>query len=141
MRPEPRVNARHVERVAALGQQPEGFVVLELPEAHGTFGAVYDSFVFPVFEDGDGVYQRLLETGGADVPHVVDRRQVVILVRRHVIVVVRSGRISVQIEQYGRVSCSIGSAVISPGIKVPYECGDGEEKHEHANYACCQNQR
>jgi len=136
--PEPRVNARNVERVAALGQQPESFVVFEFSEAHGTFGAVYDSVVFPVFEDGDGVYKRLLETDGADVPYVVDSRQVVLV---HVIIVIRSGRISVQIEQYGRVSSSIRVAVISPGVKVSYEYGHSEEKHEHANYACRHNQR
>jgi len=127
-----------VERVAALGQQPESVVVFELSEAHGTFGAVYDSLVFSVFEDGDGVYKRLLETDGADVPYMVDSRQVVLV---HVIIVIRSGRISVQIEQYGRVSCSIWAAVISPGVKVPYECEHSEQKHEHANYARHHNPR
>lgn len=136
---EPGVNARHVEGVAAFGQQPESFVVLELSEAHGTFGAVYDSFIFSVFEDGDGVYKRLLETDGADVPYVVDRRQLVLV--GDVMIVVGSGRISVQIEQYGCVSCSIWGAVISPGVKVPYESGDDEEKDEHTNYACGHNQR
>lgn len=60
--------------MAALGQQPKTLVVLEFPEANGTVGGVYYSVFFPVSEDGDGIYERLLEAHGADVPYGVDYR-------------------------------------------------------------------
>uniref|UniRef100_A0A0D3F962 Uncharacterized protein n=1 Tax=Oryza barthii TaxID=65489 RepID=A0A0D3F962_9ORYZ len=57
---EPGVDARDVEGVAALGQQPEALAVAELAEADGAVRAVHEAVAAPVLAHCDLVDQRLV---------------------------------------------------------------------------------
>lgn len=67
---EPGVDALDVERVGALGQQPEELAVLELAEADGAVGCA-ERTAGTVPRERDGLDRRLVEPHGPDVPRVV----------------------------------------------------------------------
>lgn len=68
--PEPGVYALNVERVGALGEQPEELAVLELAEADGAVGSA-EHAAGAVPRKRDGLDRRVVEPDGPDVPHVV----------------------------------------------------------------------
>jgi len=68
---EPGVDALHVERVGALGEQPEELAVLELAEADGAVGGGGAEHAVAVPRERDGLDRRVVEPDGPDVPRVV----------------------------------------------------------------------
>jgi hypothetical protein len=67
---EPGVDALNVERVGALGEQPQELAVLELAEADGAVGGA-EHAAGAVPRERDGLDRRVVEPDGPDVPHVV----------------------------------------------------------------------
>lgn len=58
LRFQPGVNARRVERVVALGEEPERLAIAELGEADGALGSFDHSVSLPVLADGDRLDDR-----------------------------------------------------------------------------------
>lgn len=110
MRPQPRVDARQVERVAALREQAQGLVFVELSEADGAVSAVNESFACLIPENRDRIDVGLIETDGADVP---DR-----VVQLHPSFFVKESEFLASVEQDRRISRV--SAIRLPRI-APFE--------------------
>lgn len=70
MGPEPHVDAGTVEGVGALGEKPQGFSLLELPEADRAVGALHDPLLLDELNLSEGPDQRLLQpaTGWRVIP-------------------------------------------------------------------------
>lgn len=93
MRPQPSVDARPVEGVAALGQEPESLVFFEFFQANGALCCFNQSISGSELENRNGIDHRLFEASSADLlpPGVVGSQATNLA---SIIIIFKSGSVS-----------------------------------------------